>query len=658
MNAKRKLSLPVFMSLVMIVVLAITMAVSASDVAVAVVDVTAPTDSVTISQGQSGQIKINLTVSGNQSAGDAAFKVNTIWTLKDGVFTGSSPKTFNVPEGTYTSNNPWTDTTTGTVIVDKGQTPGTVPLVVSAFGITNEFPNGSGGKLEDGKDSNYQVTVVVSSKTTTTTTITCPLSVPYNGSEQKPCTATVSGVENGSAAITYSNNTNLGIATAIAKYSGDATHEGSEDTANFTINKAPVTATAGGGSKTYDGQAGVPLDCAVTGAYTTGVTCTNKVASVGPNAGTYTIEPVVNVAEPSNFDVTPVNGFYTIDKASVTATAGGGSGTYNGATQLPSPCVLSGDYLGHLSCANVPDSVGPNADTYSIEPSVTGSDLSNFDVAPVNGSYTIDKAPVTATAGNGSGTYNGAVQAPATCAVTGAYTGDLACTNSPVGPAAGTYDVTPVVNGTDLSNFDVTSVKGSYTINKAPVTATAGSGSSYFDGLTHSPSDCEVTGDYTGDLACTNSPTSVGPNTGTTIITPIVSGTGLTNFEVTSLNGSYSILKWTLSGFYQPVDMDDIWNTVKGGSTVPFKFNVYAATEQTDVKVINGFAVKGVACPSATTQTSDIDFVTTGGTSLRYDTTGHQFIQNWQTPKYPGKCYQVTMTTNDGSTLSALFKLK
>ena len=54
----------------------------------------------------------------------------------------------------------------------------------------------------------------------------------------------------------------------------------------------------------------------------------------------------------------------------------------------------------------------------------------------------------------------------------------------------------------------------------------------------------------------------------------------------------------------------------------------------------------------------DIELTTTGGTSLRYDTTGGQFVQNWQTPKSAGSCYKVTMTAQDLSTISALFKLK
>ena len=52
------------------------------------------------------------------------------------------------------------------------------------------------------------------------------------------------------------------------------------------------------------------------------------------------------------------------------------------------------------------------------------------------------------------------------------------------------------------------------------------------------------------------------------------------------------------------------------------------------------------------------DLPNTGATALRYDTTGHQFIQNWATPKAPNKCYVVRMTAMDGSVIVAYFKTK
>src|SRR5207249_12085025 len=122
---------------------------------------------------------------------------------------------------------------------------------------------------------------------------------------------------------------------------------------------------------------------------------------------------------------------------------------------------------------------------------------------------------------------------------------------------------------------------------------------------------------------------------------------------------------WNLSGFYQPVDMTTanasiVWNTVKGGSTVPLKFNVFAgSTEQTNTSAVKSLTAQTVACISGLDSNIDAtDLTATGGTSLRYDTTGGQFIFNWQTAKAANNCYKVTMTTQDGSSLFAYFKTK
>jgi hypothetical protein len=125
----------------------------------------------------------------------------------------------------------------------------------------------------------------------------------------------------------------------------------------------------------------------------------------------------------------------------------------------------------------------------------------------------------------------------------------------------------------------------------------------------------------------------------------------------TKVERQYTVQAWTLKGFYQPVDMGGVWNTVKGGSTVPLKFEVFAANELTDIGVVNSFMQQKVQCTGGALEDA-IEVVSTGGTSLRYDSTAGQFIQNWQTPKLPGACYMVTMTTDDGSSLVANFKLK
>ena len=81
-------------------------------------------------------------------------------------------------------------------------------------------------------------------------------------------------------------------------------------------------------------------------------------------------------------------------------------------------------------------------------------------------------------------------------------------------------------------------------------------------------------------------------------------------------------------------------------------------TELTSTSAVTGFKTQKISCTSATGVEDAIELLTNGGTSLRFDTTAGQFIQNWKTPTGAGSCYAATMTSNDGSTITALFKIK
>jgi hypothetical protein len=147
--------------------------------------------------------------------------------------------------------------------------------------------------------------------------------------------------------------------------------------------------------------------------------------------------------------------------------------------------------------------------------------------------------------------------------------------------------------------------------------------------------------------------TTVGPHTLTAKATDIAG-------NEKSETRTYTVDPWTLRGFYQPVDMNNILNVVKGGATVPLKFEVFAgSTELKDVSTaIKSFVQTKITCDMSS-PSDEVEVNSTGGTSLRFDTVADQFIQNWQTPKLAGTCYRVTMTTKDDSTpLVAFFKLK
>jgi hypothetical protein len=109
-------------------------------------------------------------------------------------------------------------------------------------------------------------------------------------------------------------------------------------------------------------------------------------------------------------------------------------------------------------------------------------------------------------------------------------------------------------------------------------------------------------------------------------------------------------------------NLGSVWNTVKNGATVPLKFEVFntvSGIERTNTDVVDKFVATPAQCPNGTFVQDAIEITTTGGTGLRYDTTGGQFVQNWQTPKKPGACYEVTAQMDDDSKIPvARFQLK
>jgi hypothetical protein len=163
------------------------------------------------------------------------------------------------------------------------------------------------------------------------------------------------------------------------------------------------------------------------------------------------------------------------------------------------------------------------------------------------------------------------------------------------------------------------------------------------------PNAFVLTGSDAGNYSLTS-----GPWATTAAISPLYSGTG----------------------FYQPVDMPTttnpiVWNTIKGGQTVPLKFEFFTAgtpkVEQTSVTVFGAdataqgkaFSAQAISCSTGDSNAVDpIEVVTTGGTSLRYDTSAGQYVQNWKTPTTVGACFKVSVRALDGTTVGpAYFKI-
>ncbi len=195
---------------------------------------------------------------------------------------------------------------------------------------------------------------------------------------------------------------------------------------------------------------------------------------------------------------------------------------------------------------------------------------------------------------------------------------------------------------------------GELTITAKPVTVTADAKSKVYGQA--DPALTYTAGALLGDDAFTGSLTrAAGETVGTYRINQGTVSAG-SNYAVSFTGANFTITPWTYGvGFKSPVSMDSTKvNQLKGGSTVPLKFNVFAGATEVTANVGTVFA-KTAAC-DASDATVSVTVESTGSTSLRYDTTGAQWVYNWKAPTTQG-CYKVGVNLTDGSVISADFKI-
>ncbi|GAA5202803.1 PxKF domain-containing protein [Microbacterium jejuense] len=180
-------------------------------------------------------------------------------------------------------------------------------------------------------------------------------------------------------------------------------------------------------------------------------------------------------------------------------------------------------------------------------------------------------------------------------------------------------------------------------------------GATYTAGAVPPQPDCVATDASSGVATCSIDGYANGP--GVHIVS--ATATDLAGNSATT-SATYTVMPLRLRGFFAPVDMDGVINVVKGGSTVPLKFEVFdGAVELTDPAVVTSFTQTPVSCEDWSTSEADpIEVTTTGATSLRFDAKAGHFVQNWKAPAPRAACYVVTMTVQDGSTLAAAFRMK
>jgi hypothetical protein len=491
--------------------------------------------------------------------------------------------------------------------------------------------------------------------------ISCPDTVTYNGDAHTPCKATLTGAGglSKSVTVTYEGNINAGTATATADWEGDDNHEEASDSKTFEITRAESTVT---------------------------VHCTEGSVYTG-----YTVTPCTAVAQGVGMDVTLVV-TYSNNTNAGTATASAnwdGDGNHFGSedsvdfqiakatSSIEFTCETDLVYTGEalepctavatgVGMSNVPLTVthGNVVDAGDWKATASWEGDNNHHGNSGSATFKIAKADSTVTVScPGEHTYTGQPIKPCTATATGA--GELnkpleeITYNNNINATTETSKALAEASWTGDNNHDGNAGSATFEIAKADSTVSLScTPSVWFTGKAIEPCTATVTGagglnksvavEYTDNV-------QAGEKTATAYYA------GDANHEKSETETAYFTIKgFKLDGFYKPVDMG-LLNTVKAGSTVPLKFEVFLnGVERTDTAAVVGFSAKAISCGTkADLGEAPVEVLTTGGTALRYDTTGGQFIQNWQTSKQnPGSCYTVTMKTIDGGTITADFKLK
>jgi glycerophosphoryl diester phosphodiesterase len=111
-------------------------------------------------------------------------------------------------------------------------------------------------------------------------------------------------------------------------------------------------------------------------------------------------------------------------------------------------------------------------------------------------------------------------------------------------------------------------------------------------------------------------------------------------------------------------DASTAWHTIKGGSTLPLKFNVYDAGSGAElvtflgaVETMRVWSIPECSGPGG----SELPYPSLASEDgvLRYDAAAGHFILNWKLPRTGGDaCYRATLTARDGSALHAFIRTR
>lgn len=114
---------------------------------------------------------------------------------------------------------------------------------------------------------------------------------------------------------------------------------------------------------------------------------------------------------------------------------------------------------------------------------------------------------------------------------------------------------------------------------------------------------------------------------------------------------------YDFTGFFPPVDNDGVLNVVQAGRSIPVKFSL-GGDMGLQVLAPGSPTSQQVACDQGVPTDPIETTVTAGESTLTYDPSTGQYSYVWKTDRTWAGCRQFTLTLDDGSQHTALFKFR
>lgn len=383
----------------------------------------------------------------------------------------------------------------------------------------------------------YDGTTTFPVTVTTTASGMGEFTVKYNGSEEVPVNAGTYTVTVDVAEGTNYNAATVELGTfAVAQAQGSASVSADDVEYGDAVTPVPVSSTNGTDHVTYQYKVKGADDSTYTDEVPTAV-------------GSYTVK--ATFSETTNYTEITATADFEITKRKVTVTADDTSKTYCGTDPELTWTVTSGSEFASepLTGITISRAEGESTGGYTITVSQTEGANPNYEITFANGTFTINKAPLTVTAENKTVTYGDA--APAyTVTYSGFVSGDdkddlggtlaFDCDYAQFANK-GEYTITP--SGLTSGNYEITYKSGTLTVNPKPITVTIADKTSVYgneiaqltatdDGIVNNDSDVyslKTTATKTSDVGTY-------PITGTTVDS---------NYDITFVNGTYTVTKAT-----------------------------------------------------------------------------------------------------------------